>query len=384
MRPSSLGLLLTVVLSVAASAQSQEPALNFAKGPALWLMTADEQREFRAVRTEEEAQKLVDLFWVRRDPTPGTFANEFREEFNDRVKYADRNFKEQGRRGSMSERGRVLVVLGFPRELANEAGQTARQMGVTATGHMDPTGGRQMADRSVWNYSYEESIRFGLPKIEVVFIHDQTGNRARRDTHRNDFVSALPAAIRYYIKNPDLNEVPEWAKREVAMVAMEPSGGPAAPPAHEAPLPDAPNAGAPPASKAVVVARPAGVGKLTLVKDAWAIQPQSGSDPFAKLTSLEEFKKDGELGWLVEQCTGSVSAANRSVEVKMKISGLINGERVNFNAPAEELTPDSIKASPGCYLVRGSVPLFEMDPGTYTLLVTIGGYNLTKEFRVVE
>ncbi|HEX6179473.1 MAG TPA: hypothetical protein VF057_14010, partial [Thermoanaerobaculia bacterium] len=135
---------------------------------------------------------------------------------------------------------------------------------------------------------------------------------------------------------------------------------------------------------AVVVARPAGVGKLTLVKDAWAIQPQSGSDPFAKLTSLEEFKKDGELGWLVEQCTGSVSAANRSVEVKMKISGLINGERVNFNAPAEELTPDSIKASPGCYLVRGSVPLFEMDPGTYTLLVTIGGYNLTKEFRVVE
>jgi GWxTD domain-containing protein len=351
-------------------------------------MTADEQRAFKNVQTEEEAQKLVDLFWARRDPTPGTFANEFRDEFRQRVQFADQNFKEQGRRGSMSERGRVLVVLGFPKELANEAGQNVRQMGVSASGVMDPTGGRTMADRSTWNYSYEESIRFGLPKIEVVFIHDGTGGRARRDTHRNDFVGALPAAIKYYIKNPELTSAPDWATREIEFERMPvATADPAAAEAVEAPLPDAPQPGPAPSAAAPAArkaARPASIGRLTLVKDAWSVQPQSSGDPFARLTSVEEFTRDGELGWLVEQCTGSASKVLSSVEVKMKITGFIRGEKINFNAPAEELAPDSIKASPGCYLLRGSVPLMDMDPGNYTLLITIGGYNLTKEFRLIE
>lgn len=388
--------LLAVSLFIAATAAAQEgeSALDFVKGPALWLMTADEQRAFRAARTEEEAQALVDLFWARRDPTPGTFVNEFRGEFRERVAFADRRFREQGRAGSMTERGRVLIVLGFPRELAEEQGQTTAMMGVgggAAAGPNDPTGGRQMAARSVWNYSYEESIRFGMPKIEVVFIHDGLGGRARRDTHRNDFVSALPKAIQYYIRSPELTSVPEWAKKE-AEPLIAAGEAPVSSPAIEEPLPDAPRSAgaetrAPNGSttpKKAAAVRPAGIGKLTLVRDAWSIQPQSGGDPFAKLTAVEEFKRDGELGWVLEQCTGSAAGDLPVVEVKLKISGLIRGERVNFNSPAEEMTPDSIKASPGCYLVRGSVPLMEMDPGNYTLLVTIGGYNLTKEFRVLE
>jgi hypothetical protein len=76
------------------------------------------------------------------------------------------------------------------------------------------------------------------------------------------------------------------------------------------------------------------------------------------------------------------------VSVALKISGMINNERINFTAPADELVPDSIKSSPGCYLVRGAVPLAGMDPGTYDLTVTIaaanGGrsYNLTRQFKV--
>jgi hypothetical protein len=50
--------------------------------------------------------------------------------------------------------------------------------------------------------------------------------------------------------------------------------------------------------------------------------------------------------------------------------------------------PDSIKVSPGCYLLRGSLPLADVDPGSYTLNVSITGvqgqpsYNLTREFHV--
>ncbi len=68
----------------------------------------------------------------------------------------------------------------------------------------------------------------------------------------------------------------------------------------------------------------------------------------------------------------------------LKISGLIRGVKINFNSPPEEMVPDQIKAVPGCYLVRGAIPLADMDPGNDTLFVKIGSYNLTKEFRLEQ
>ncbi|HUP46169.1 MAG TPA: GWxTD domain-containing protein [Thermoanaerobaculia bacterium] len=371
-----------VFLAISAPAVAESP-LDFPKGPAQWLMTAEEKREWRGVKDAARAQELVDLFFVRRDPTPETFANEFRDEFRARVDFADKRFAEGRRRGSLSERGRVLVVLGFPREQGDEAAKRSAQYSSGGPNPMDPTGGREVAGRSIWTYSYEESIRFGLPKIEVVFIHDGLDGRARRDTHRNDFISALPVAIASYIKSPDLTSVPEWAKHELYYSPMT-----AAPreveAMMEAPLPDAPvpaaaGSGAPTAP----VTRPPSVGKLTLVADAFALEPESGIDPFASLTSRDVFRPEDELGWVAEYCSGSLAPLS-AVEVTLKISGLIKGERINFNAPAEELVPDSIRASPGCYLVRGAVPLMDMEPASYALFVRIGQYNLTKDFRIIE
>src|SRR5687768_15430109 len=105
---SVLVALLACTLSL--TAQS-EPARDFAKGPAQWLMTAEEKKAWRGVKTEEAAQDLVDLFWARRDPTPGTLTNEFKPEFKSRVDFANRRFKEGNKPGSLTERGRVLILL---------------------------------------------------------------------------------------------------------------------------------------------------------------------------------------------------------------------------------------------------------------------------------
>jgi hypothetical protein len=76
------------------------------------------------------------------------------------------------------------------------------------------------------------------------------------------------------------------------------------------------------------------------------------------------------------------------VKVQLRISGAPGGQRVNMVSEPEEFVPDSIKAWPGCYLVRGTLPLADMQPGTYTLAVAISGpgeqqrYNLTREFRI--
>jgi GWxTD domain-containing protein len=377
---SALAALFVCALSL--TAQS-ELARDFAKGPAQWLMTAEEKKAWRGVKTEEEAQNLVALFWARRDPTPGTLDNEFRPEFRSRVDFANRRFKEGNKPGSLTERGRVLILLGIPSNLQEEDSKRSSQYSTSDV--TDPTGGRALAARDVWLYKREEAVKFGLPKIEVVFIRDGLSGHVRRDTQRNDFLSAIPAATNYYIKNPSLTAVPEWAKApKMLMVPQQPAASAPAVQAASPELRKVEGAVATVESVPAAEVQPASVGKLTLVSDAFALQPESGTDPFAGLTAVSDFRKDSELGWVAEYCTGSLDRALSNVEVTLKITGLINGERVNFNAPPEDLVPDSIKASPGCYLVRGGVPLMEMDPANYTLFVKIGSYNLTREFRVIE
>jgi GWxTD domain-containing protein len=515
--------------------------LGFGNGPEQWLMTSEEQRAWRNVKTEEQARDFADLFWARRDPTPGTPNNEFRSEFDSRVAYADKNFKEGKKRGALTERGRVLVVLGFPSNLTSESEKKTSQfvMGQSRN-NPDPTGGRAMAAREDWFWEHKDAVKYGMPKIEVVFFYDGRDGAARRDPQRPDFTHALQAAIKYPIKNPELTEVPDWARsgirfeesavfgsgpeqwlmtteesreakkktREFADVfwvrrdptpgtprnefredfearvdfadknfeedgkrgsltergrilvvfgmptqvaastwiwdykdaepfgmrafkvnfvyvdgkirgrrdpdgpdfnqgfpgaiksiiknpeltsvpewANAPAATAAAPPS-ESPTPAAAaEAGAAPAPATLRMpsskpAPPAGAAKLTLVSDAFALQPQSGKDPFDGLSSRGQFAKEAELGWAFEYCTGNATTELPPLTVGLKVSGPKEGELTNFTAPDEEMVPDSIRASPGCFLVRGSIPLVEMDSGTYDLAVTVGKYNLTREFKI--
>ncbi len=394
----SLSLSFLVLLSAAALVAQTEAALDFPKGPAQWIMTAEERNAWKRVKSEEEAAEVVALFWARRDPTPNTFANEFRDEFNQRVKFADARFKEGNRRGSLTERGRVGVTLGFPKSMSTDLEKRTSQYASNMEG-ADPTGGRALAAREEWIYTYEESIKFGLPKIEVVFLHDGHMGRVRRDTQRNDFISAIPAATKLYIRNPELTAVPEWARAgalqyEPLQAASTPAPAEDRPSTFDLRPSEASVASAPETtpkvegrgSKVESAPKPkaASVGKLTLVRDAFSLEPENGKDPFAGLANVPEFRRSEELGWVLEYCTGSLDRTLSEVQVTLKISGMVNNEKVNFNAPAEDVVPDAIRVSPGCYLVRGGVPLMDMDPASYTMFVKIGSYNLTKDFRVIE
>jgi GWxTD domain-containing protein len=98
------------LFSVGAVAQS--PALEFGKGAAQYLMTPAEVAEWKNVKTADEAQAFIDLFWARRDPTPDTPQNEFADEFDARVEYADKKWSDKKTKGSMTDRGRMVIILG--------------------------------------------------------------------------------------------------------------------------------------------------------------------------------------------------------------------------------------------------------------------------------
>src|SRR5436309_16047333 len=84
-------------------------------GPTRWLMLPEEVRQAERLRTAREALEFIAAFWPRRDPDPATPGNEFEKTFNQRVEAADRLYAEEGgRRGSLTDCGRVLIRLGPP------------------------------------------------------------------------------------------------------------------------------------------------------------------------------------------------------------------------------------------------------------------------------
>ena len=84
------------------------------EGPTRWLMLPDEQRKFRRLQTTREAVDFIETFWRRRDPDPNVPGNEFSKTFYERVEAADRLYTEGATRGSLTDRGRALVLLGPP------------------------------------------------------------------------------------------------------------------------------------------------------------------------------------------------------------------------------------------------------------------------------
>lgn len=72
-----------------------------------------------------EREKLFDLFWLNRDPTPGTERNELREEFFSRIDFANHNFSEMvtNQEGWRTDRGRVLVRNGAPDNVDRQAAE---------------------------------------------------------------------------------------------------------------------------------------------------------------------------------------------------------------------------------------------------------------------
>src|SRR5437868_3830538 len=55
-----------------------------------YIITEDERKAFKKLETDDERERFIEEFWRRRDPDPDTEENEFKEEYYERIAYADR------------------------------------------------------------------------------------------------------------------------------------------------------------------------------------------------------------------------------------------------------------------------------------------------------
>lgn len=101
--------------SEAGTAQQQSQiSADWDKSAVRFLMTDEEKEAWKQATTAAERAEFVKGFWKKRDPTPETEANELRDEFNARLRYADKQWTTEDMPGRDSDRGAVLALLGPP------------------------------------------------------------------------------------------------------------------------------------------------------------------------------------------------------------------------------------------------------------------------------
>jgi GWxTD domain-containing protein len=82
----------------------------------VYIITDEEKQAFKRLKTDEERQQFVEQFWLRRDPTPDTEENEFKEEHYRRIAYANDHYA-SGIPGWKTDRGMIYIKYGPPDEI---------------------------------------------------------------------------------------------------------------------------------------------------------------------------------------------------------------------------------------------------------------------------
>ncbi len=117
-----------------------------------YIITPEERDAFRRLTTDDEREAFVESFWLRRDPTPDTAENEYKEEHYRRIAYANERFA-SGIPGWKTDRGRIYITFGPPDE------REARPSGGLYDRPYDEGGGStSVYPFEQWRYRYIEGI----------------------------------------------------------------------------------------------------------------------------------------------------------------------------------------------------------------------------------
>jgi GWxTD domain-containing protein len=192
-------------VSVTALAQLSSQYSEWGKGPVTYLMTREEVAKWKLTRNDTDAKAYVDLFWARRDPTPDTQRNEFRDQFEMRAGTADKNFTGESVKGSMTERGKAYILYGAPKKMERVAAKTE---GIEVNPDMPARTGNEL----LWTYegTADVPVTFGIPRATLRFV-DRFGNGTYKAERGNFEIGKINnALVQAAIKQPNLTVAPAF------------------------------------------------------------------------------------------------------------------------------------------------------------------------------
>jgi GWxTD domain-containing protein len=79
-----------------------------------YIIKRHEKKRFFSLVTAEEREEFIAKFWKKRDPNPSTDENEFKNRYYTLIEESNHLFKDEGKEGWLTDRGRVYILLGPP------------------------------------------------------------------------------------------------------------------------------------------------------------------------------------------------------------------------------------------------------------------------------
>jgi GWxTD domain-containing protein len=125
-----------------------------------YIISDEERKAFKTLQTDEERDQFIEQFWLRRDPTPDTEENEYREEHYRRIAYANEHYA-SGIPGWKSDRGMIYIKYGPADETDVHNGGTEQRS------FQEGGGSTSMFPYEDWRYRYIEGIG---TNVEIEFV----------------------------------------------------------------------------------------------------------------------------------------------------------------------------------------------------------------------
>jgi GWxTD domain-containing protein len=152
-----------------------------------YIITDEERKAFKKLATDDERERFIEEFWRRRDPDPDTDENEFKEEYYERIAYANEHFA-SGIPGWKTDRGRIWITFGKP-----DSQETHPMGGSYDRPSHEGGGSTSTYPFETWFYRYLAGVGSG---IEIEFV-DPTGSgeyRLARNPNEKDALLNVPGA----------------------------------------------------------------------------------------------------------------------------------------------------------------------------------------------
>jgi GWxTD domain-containing protein len=153
----------------------------------IYIITDEEKAAFKRLKTDDERQQFVEAFWQRRDPTPDTEENEYKEEHYRRIAYANDHYA-SGIPGWKTDRGMIYIKYGPPDEIDSHPSGGSYERPIEEGG-----GETSTYPFEDWRYRYLEGIGTNI-QIEFVDTTMSGEYHMSTDPEEKDALLYVPGA----------------------------------------------------------------------------------------------------------------------------------------------------------------------------------------------
>lgn len=152
-----------------------------------YIITDEERQAFKRLALDDEKQIFIENFWLRRDPTPDSAENEYKEEHYRRIAFSNERYA-SGIPGWKTDRGRIYITFGPPAEVESHPSGGSYQRPIEEGGGTTST-----FPFEIWRYRWIEGIG---NDVMIEFVDPtMTGEyRMTMDPSEKDALLMVPGA----------------------------------------------------------------------------------------------------------------------------------------------------------------------------------------------